>query len=111
MKNSKATPPGDLSPDARRKWLALRDEYEITDEAGLLYLTTACRFYDRMRQAQKIVAKEGTVTVDRFGQSKPHPAVTVERDAAQSMMRAFRALNLDVEPLHAKPGRPPGTGR
>lgn len=108
MKNLAPKPPNDLSTEAKRKWKALQTEYGIADEAGLTYLTTGCRFFDRMRGAQTLLDKEGSVITDRFGQSKPHPATVVERDAAASMIRAFRALNLDIEPLRDKPGRPSG---
>jgi P27 family predicted phage terminase small subunit len=101
-------PPSDLTAEAKKKWSTLQEEYGITDEAGLTYLTMGCRFFDRMRQAQEALRKEGMTQTDRFGQVKPHPCALIERDAASSMIRAFKALNMDVEPLRDKPGRPPG---
>lgn len=100
--------PSDLSKEGKKKWKALQREYEISDEAGLTFLSSGCRFYDRMRTAQEIILKEGQTVTDRFGQRKPHPCAIVERDAATSMLKCFRALNLDIQPLHDKPGRPPG---
>jgi P27 family predicted phage terminase small subunit len=107
MKNS-VKPPSDLSKEGKAKWKKLQSEYGITDEAGMTYLTAGCRFYDRMRQAQATLALEGMTQTDRFGQVKPHPCAIIERDAAASMLRCFKALNLDIEPLRDKPGRPGG---
>ena len=109
MKNStQPKPPSDLSKEAKKKWKALQEEYGIVDEAGLTFLSSGCRFYDRMRTAQQTVLKEGQTVSDRFGQVKPHPCCIVEKDAAASMLRCFKALNLDIEPLRDKPGRPSG---
>jgi P27 family predicted phage terminase small subunit len=107
MTNSQK-PPSDLSNEAKKKWKSLQAEYGISDEVGLTYLTTGCRFFDRMRLAQDTLKIEGMTQTDRFGQVKPHPCTVIERDAAASMIRAFKALNLDVMPLHDKPGRPQG---
>jgi len=45
---------------------------------------------------------------DRWGQLKINPLCAVERDARAQFMAAMKALNLDLEPLRDKPGRPPG---
>jgi hypothetical protein len=37
---------------------------------------------------------------------KVNPAVNAERDARSGMLHAFKALNLDVEPLRDGAGRP-----
>ena len=71
-------------------------------------LENALECFDRMRQAQEMLAKEGITVTDRFGQSKVHPAVLVERDAKAGLLRALKALNLQIEPLQDAVGRPPG---
>jgi P27 family predicted phage terminase small subunit len=85
------------------------DDYTIRDEAGLLLLATALEAFDRMRQAQQAIAKDGATFRDRFGQIRVNPATTVERDSRAGMMAALKALNLDLEPLHDRPGRPSGS--
>jgi P27 family predicted phage terminase small subunit len=102
------TVPKHLSKEAKALWKRLSEEYSITDEAGLLILQTAMEAYDRMREAQAIIKTEGMQVVDRFDQKKAHPLTTVERDARAAMLAALKALNLDLEPLNDKPGRPAG---
>jgi hypothetical protein len=49
------------------------------------------------------------VSTDRFGQLRAHPAVAIERDARDQMLRALKLLNLDIEPLRGRVGRPAGS--
>jgi P27 family predicted phage terminase small subunit len=99
--------PKGLSREARRLWDRLHADYVIDDEAGQFTLRTALEAFDRMREAQKIIAKDGPCVTDRFGQKRAHPLLTVERDARAQMMAALRALNFDVLPA-GKVGRPAG---
>jgi phage terminase small subunit len=101
-------PPKGLSRAAKQLWQSLRDEYDIKDCAGLTLLTDACRFFQRREEAREIIAKEGQTIQNRFNETVVHPSVRVERDAAASMVRSLKALNLDIEPLKNGPGRPPG---
>jgi hypothetical protein len=64
--------------------------------------------FDRMREAQAMLRKDGITLTDRFGQVKQHPATLVERDSKALMVRQLKALNLDLEPVHDRPGRPGG---
>lgn len=106
MKQLKA--PTHLSKEARTLWDKLLKEYDIEDEAGLLILQTAMEAFDRMREAQKVIKTDGMMVTDRFDQKKAHPLTTVERDSRAAMLAALKALNLDLEPVNDKPGRPPG---
>ena len=98
--------PRTLSPEARGWWRRLSRAYEIEDEGGQLLLQTALESFDRMRGAQKAIKKDGVTVQDRWGQKKPHPLLTVERDARAQMLVAMRQLNLDIEPLRDRVGRP-----
>jgi P27 family predicted phage terminase small subunit len=99
--------PSHLSREARAWWRKLTTEYAIEDEAGRLLLATALEAFDRMRQCQSAIEKDGQTVTDRFDQVKPHPLLSAERDARSAMLAALKALNLDVEPAKAN-GRPPG---
>src|SRR5436309_5455362 len=100
--------PKALSPEAKTWWKKIVSGWEL-DDAGFLILQSALECFDRMRQAQGILAKEGITSTDRFGQAEVHPAVLVERDAKAGLLRALRAMNLQIEPLHDAIGRPPGS--
>jgi P27 family predicted phage terminase small subunit len=104
----RSTPPKHLSTEAKRWWKKLTAEYTLDDSAGLLLLTTGMEAFDRMRQAQQVIAADGPSVVDRYGRTKAHPLIAVERDARAALHRAMRELNLDLEPLRPGPGRPPG---
>jgi hypothetical protein len=51
---------------------------------------------------------DGYATLDKYGQRRPHPLLSVARDARAQMLAALRALNLDVKPLQPHVGRPGG---
>ena len=98
-----------INPDeAMKQVYAIAKEYEIKDPAGKLYLGQLLEALCRLREAQKIVARDGAVVKDRWGQLKQHPATLVERDARMAIFKALAALRLDLEPLRDKAGRPPG---
>lgn len=105
MKNSA---PKDISAEAKQWWDRIVSEYGIDDDAGLLLLQTALEAFDRMRQCQKAIRKDGAQVKDRFDQLKPHPLLNVERDSRSQMLAALKQLNLDLEPLRDGPGRPTG---
>ena len=107
MKKTDTAPPKQLSGEAQGWWRKLCDEYVLDDEAGKLLLQTALEAFDRMREAQVIVKRDGASIRDRFDQIKAHPLLTVERDARAQMVMSLKALNLDIEPLRDAPGRPP----
>lgn len=102
------SPPKALSAEARARWRLLQTEYAIVDAGGLAVLLAHCEAFDRMRGAQRQIAKDGATFVDRFGQPRAHPLLVVERDARSAMLAALKQLNLDLEPLHDGPGRPGG---
>jgi P27 family predicted phage terminase small subunit len=107
MKKSGTNPPRGLSPEAEAWRRKIVEGFEIDDNAGALILTTAMEALDRLRQAQKLIDREGITTTDRFGQVKQHPATMVERDSRTALLRSLKALNLDIE-APGEIGRPPG---
>ncbi len=105
MKNS-TRPPARLSAEGRKLWRDIVAEYAIGDPAGLAILGSTCEALDRMRDAQKEIKRDGSTTLDRFGQRKVHPAVLIERDSRAAVLAGLKALNLDLEPLRDRLGRP-----
>ena len=104
----KLAPPNHLSQHGRKFYCDVAAEYQIDDAAGLALLTTAAECLDRMRAAQAAIAVFGEMTVDRYGGPKINPACTLEKDARTGFLAALKALNLDLEPLRDRPGRPAG---
>ncbi len=101
-------PPTGLSPAAKHWWRRLVTEFAIGDPAGELLLEQALRAFDRGEQARGVLDREGLVVLDSRGRPKQHPAAAVERDARAGLLSALRALNLDLEPLRDRVGRPGG---
>lgn len=106
MKKPTIKPPPGLTPAAGKFWQALRREYGITDAGGLALLELAAKAWARAETATAEVERDGVTLRDRWGQAKPHPACAVERDARAQVITALRAMNLDVEPLQPRAGRP-----
>jgi len=91
-------PPDHLSAEARDLWLSLVADFDLDDAAAVLLLQTAMEAFDRMRECQAAIAEDGAAVVDRFGQRKPHPLLTTERDCRSQLLNALRVLNLDLAP-------------
>lgn len=99
------SPPKHLSAKARSWFTGLQREYGVSDAAGLALLTAAAESWQRAAEARELIAKEGAVLRDRFGQSVPHPAVRIETAARAQLLQAIRQLGFDLAPV--KPvGRP-----
>jgi P27 family predicted phage terminase small subunit len=101
--------PDHLGPAGREFFATVAAEYQIVDPAGLTLLAVAGAALDRMQQAQDSIAQHGALVAGASGQLRANPACALERDARTGFLSAMRALNLDVEPLRDRPGRPAGT--
>src|SRR5689334_19132698 len=104
-KPKKTRPPKDLGAAGRALWSAIQAGYGINDPGGMVLLMTAARCADLEANAMETAHADGLVGVDRYGQRRPHPLLSVARDARSQKLQALRQLNLDVEPLHERPGR------
>lgn len=102
----KKTAPAHLSKEAKATWKKLTQEYGIDDAGGLAILKTGLEAFDTAQAARLIIKREGLMIKDRFGTSKMHPLLPVERDARSQWLAALKQLCLDVEPIKAI-GRPP----
>ncbi len=88
-----------LPPEPRAFYDRVRREWSIGDGVGELSLLTAAQSLSRLRQAQELLKRDGLVTLDRFGQSKLHPATVLERESRAGLISALKLLNLDLESL------------
>lgn len=92
-----------LSRPAREWFDRLRAAHRIHDAGPLELLQSAAESWDRCREARAILAAEGLVVTDRFGQRVPHPAIRIEASARGQMLQAIKALGI---PAPKSIGRP-----
>jgi len=102
----KLKPPKHLKVPGRALYTAIAAEYGIDDAAGLALLTIAGECQDRLRQAQAELEENGPVLTDRYGGLKPHPAIAIEKDSRNGLLATLKQLNLDIEPIRDRRGRP-----
>lgn len=95
--------PAHLSKEAKGIWSATLRDYDL-EARHLAILTVALEAYDRMREAQEAVRRDGAYIEGRFGM-KAHPGLSIERDSRTAFLRAQRELGLDLEAPAAS--RPP----
>ncbi len=107
MKSTRS--PAHLSQESKKIWRGIITEFGIDDIAGSKILRVALEAFDRAQAARKIINADGMTVIDKAGQTKAHPLLPIERDSRAAFLAGIKALNLDLEPLNAAPGRPQGT--
>ena len=100
--------PGHLGTEAKKIWRDILFEYQIDDAAGLRILRVSLEAFDRAQAAREAIDREGMTIVDKSGQTKSHPLLPIERDNRAAFLAGLKALNLDLEPLRDRAGRPAG---
>src|SRR5579859_5336336 len=100
----KPKPPSDLSPDAKKLWRQIYDVSDM-DPAAVVMLDSLCEQWDRVREARKLVAKDGLVIQEKTAAGNTHhranPAVAIERDSMALVVRCWKALGFDQQPPEA----------
>jgi phage terminase small subunit len=99
------TAPKHLKPKTRA-WVESVLERWVLEEHHRTLLIMAAESLDRSNAARAIIDQKGPTYLDRFGQPKPRPEVTIERDAKATFARLLRELDLDLE-TPASSARPP----
>lgn len=75
--------PAGLAEAGRSLWQSVSAGRDLNDsQREILFL--ACKQCDRAAEARLVLTKDSLIGSDRFGQSKAHPAVQVERMASMS---------------------------
>ncbi len=97
--------PKHLEPDTAAWWSSVMVEYDLEPHHVRL-LTLAAEAFDAAQEAREVLVTEGKVYVDRFGQPKPRPEVSIQRDSAIAFARLLRELDLDVAAPQER-NRPP----
>ena len=106
-KKRKQRPPAYLSAASRKWWKAVSENWELEPHHYLL-LTNTCEALDRVSAAREQVALDGLFTRDRYGQSKPHPALRIEAENRTLFARLLREMALDDSAPESRPPMLPG---
>jgi phage terminase small subunit len=77
--------------ELRRRILA---EHQIDSAGALALLDCACRAFDQALAAEAVLAREG-LTVPGSRGPRPHPCVSISRDARNRLINSLRILNLE----------------
>ncbi|HEV2005531.1 MAG TPA: P27 family phage terminase small subunit [Candidatus Limnocylindrales bacterium] len=94
--------PGHLRPATAEWWDLLVDEFRFAEQDYPI-LEGACSAWDRAVEAREAIARDGLVTLDRFGSPKVHPAASAERESLLVFARLLRELGLDLAPPDSRP--------
>jgi hypothetical protein len=94
--NSKS--PKGLSAEALRLFRETAEQYGLDDAPSLVLLTNACLALMRLRKAEAIVEREGSVYRDRFNQWKQHPAAARVDAENLTLQRSLRELGISLAP-------------
>jgi hypothetical protein len=108
FRNIPPEPPKALRKAGNALWISIQELYRIDDPGGLSHLLTACRSEDDIARMRATVEKDGDTMEDRFKQKREHPLLAAIRGAEGVKRAALKSLNLDIEPLRDRPGRPGG---
>lgn len=95
-------PPRGLSQAVRDWWLEIVQGWEL-DQAALEILRTAVEAAETEARAIADLRRRGQIVG-----GKTNPSVGIAKSASMVKLRAIRQLNLDLEPLRDRPGRPSG---
>ena len=87
-----------LSPDAEAIRARLNAAYDF-DDAQVLILNSALECFDRMQAARAVIEAEGMTFPDSRGNPRVRPEVLIERDARSLLLKHWKQLGLDLEPL------------
>lgn len=89
------TPTG-LKAPGKQFWRKVLSEYQLEESHDLERLAQACGCLDQISECEKIVEAEGRFILDRFQQTKEHPASKAVRDNKILFCRILRELALDI---------------
>jgi len=89
--------PAGLSPESRRLWRRIHQEFEITTGPSLELLVSALRSRDLAERARIEIERDGLTVTDKAGQVKVHPLAAVQRDARAAFVTTMRVLGFPSE--------------
>jgi hypothetical protein len=84
-----------LNEAEKRMWDEIQREHHFS-YAGDLLLCMALQSLGRARHCAEIIAKQGTMIPGRRNILKPHPLLSVERNAHQFCQSVFKKLKIEL---------------
>ena len=102
-----AAAPEHLGAAGRELWSSIQESYAISDPGGMALLQQAAEAADRIASVRRQIDEQGELLVIK-NIPRVNPLCAVERDQRAALVRCLRNLNLDIEPLRDRPGRPEG---
>jgi phage terminase small subunit len=93
--------PKHLSRQSAAWWRSVMRDWDLEPHHEQV-LTACAETLDRIAEARAAIEKDGAYIVDRYGQLKPHPALSVERLQRLALVRLLKPLDLEEpEPARA----------
>ena len=90
--------PKHLQLKTRQWWMDVVKTHKLNEPQRHI-LTLAGEAWDRSAQARAVLEQDGLTFLDRFGQPRPRPEVTIEKDAKLLFARLMRELQAGGENL------------
>lgn len=100
-------PPAHLGEIGADLWRGIVDQYAFDDPASYETLLQACAAADRAAACAAVIDEDGVLIRTKTG-VRDHPLLKHEIAARSFVVRTLARLGLDLEPVHATRGRPPG---
>lgn len=95
MKAKIPTAPSHLTPEAKKLWRAILQDFQIDDAAHLRVLQVGLEALDRAEACRQKINQVGELIYDRWKQPKANPLLAAERDARSAFVHAIKSLGLD----------------
>lgn len=90
-----STAPRNLGSAGRRLWRSIQTDFELSEHESAI-LRQACAVADVCADLQSRVDLEGTMTADRFGDSRANPALVELRQQQILLTRLVVALRVPL---------------
>ena len=91
-------PPKHLQAEGRKYWRYVVRHFGVAPWQEH-ELAVACESLDVIADCREQIEAEGLTFVDRYGQVKQHPLLTVARDHRNLFLKAVKQLGLDKSPV------------
>jgi P27 family predicted phage terminase small subunit len=95
MTSKRIHAPSHLRPETRAWYRSVVAEYELQSH-HLRILQLCAEAWDRSREARALLEKDGLVCTNKYGETRPHPGIQIEKDSRSAFLRGVRELALDL---------------